>query len=86
MEIYKTLEFENKGDRAPRQLWDLPWAGLYHGDMLKKIQQDYPADIVTARPFWAQKQLRRAIRIKSVNMWTAGDVGSKIYRRALSER
>lgn len=46
--VYKTLEFENKGERAPRQLWVLPWAELHHGDMLKKIQKDYEDDIVTA--------------------------------------
>lgn len=46
--VYKTLEFENKENRAPRQLWLLPWANMYHGDMVKKIEKDFEADIVSA--------------------------------------
>lgn len=46
--VYKTLEFENRGGRVPRQLWTLPWAERRHGDMLQKLRRDYPADITGA--------------------------------------
>ena len=46
--VYKTLEFENKTERAPRQMWLLPWAEWNHGDMVGKIHRDFPDDIVNA--------------------------------------
>lgn len=46
--VYKTLEFENRTERAPRQMWTLPWAEWNHGEMVAKIRRDYPDDIVTA--------------------------------------
>lgn len=46
--VYKTLEFENKTDRAPRQLWTLPWSEWHHPEMLAKIRSDFPDDIVGA--------------------------------------
>lgn len=46
--VYKTLEFENRQGRAPRQMWTLPWAEWKHGDMIAKIHRDYPADIAGA--------------------------------------
>lgn len=46
--VRKTLEFENKTGKVPRQLWVLPWAKWNHGEMLEKIRKDYPDDIVTA--------------------------------------
>lgn len=49
--VKATLEFENKTGRAPRELWKLPWAGKYCGDMLDKIQRDYPNDIATSPLF-----------------------------------
>jgi hypothetical protein len=42
--ILRTLEFDNKDGRAPRQLWTLPWAGLHYGEELKAIERDYPSD------------------------------------------
>lgn len=45
--VYKTLNFENP-ERAPRQLWLLPWALDRYPDELKKIQHDFPNDIVTS--------------------------------------
>lgn len=46
--VYKTLEFENKTERAPRQMWLLPWAEWNHGDMVEKIHRDFPDDMVNA--------------------------------------
>lgn len=46
--VKATLEFENKHDRVPRQLWYLPWAVTHAGDMVKKIHRDFPDDIVYA--------------------------------------
>lgn len=46
--VYKTLEFENKEGRAPRQMWVLPWAEINHGTVLEKIHREFPDDIVSA--------------------------------------
>lgn len=46
--VYKTLEFENRGERVPRQLWTLPWAEWHYRDMIQKLRRDYPDDIVSA--------------------------------------
>ena len=46
--VYATLEFENKTGRVPRQMWTLPYSEWKHGDMIAKIHQDYPDDIVGA--------------------------------------
>jgi hypothetical protein len=42
--VRKTLEFENKNNRAPRQLWTLSWAGLRYPEELAAIGRDYPSD------------------------------------------
>lgn len=41
--VYKALEFDNP-ERAPRQMWTLPWANMHHQDMLDKIYKDFPED------------------------------------------
>lgn len=46
--VYKTLEFENKDGRVPRQMWLLPWAETNHGSMVEKICREFEADIVSA--------------------------------------
>lgn len=46
--VYATLEFRNKEGRAPRQMWTLPWAEKNYGEMVKRISEEYEADIVTA--------------------------------------
>lgn len=43
--VYQTLEFQNPA-RAPRQLWLLPCALERHPEMLAKLRQDFPDDIV----------------------------------------
>lgn len=46
--VKATLEFENKTERVPRQLWALPWAWEHEETMYKKIRNDFPDDIVGA--------------------------------------
>ncbi|MGN0980261.1 MAG: uroporphyrinogen decarboxylase family protein [Candidatus Avoscillospira sp.] len=46
--VYKTLEFENKDQRVPRQMWTLPWSEWHYGNMVQKIHRDYPDDIIGA--------------------------------------
>lgn len=46
--VYATLEFRNKTDRVPRQMWTLPYSEWKHGDMIAGIHRDYPDDIVSA--------------------------------------
>ena len=46
--VKATLNFENKTERVPRQMWTLPWAEIHAGDMLKKIHMEFPDDIVSA--------------------------------------
>lgn len=46
--VNATLNFENHSGRVPRQMWTLPWAEENAGKMLKKIQTEFPDDIVTA--------------------------------------
>ncbi len=51
--VYRTVEF-NKPPRIPRQLWLLVWATNRYPDQLKRIQADYPDDIVHAPGFHTQ--------------------------------
>ncbi|MCL2708724.1 MAG: methyltransferase [Defluviitaleaceae bacterium] len=48
--VLNTLEFSNKTNVVPRQLWELPWASIYHGEALKKIREDFPPDIDNGPP------------------------------------
>lgn len=43
--VYKTLNFENP-ERAPRQLWELPWAEYNQPLQLERIKKDFSSDIV----------------------------------------
>lgn len=46
--VKATLNFENRSGRVPRQMWTLPWAYDNAGDMVRRIQKEFPDDIVTA--------------------------------------
>ena len=46
--VKATLNFENKSGRVPRQMWTLPWAFDNEGEIVRKIQREFPDDIVTA--------------------------------------
>jgi hypothetical protein len=48
--VHRTLEFTGP-ERVPRQLWTLPWAETHHGQMLRKIQEDFPDDIINSPGF-----------------------------------
>lgn len=41
----RTLEFRNKDQRAPRQLWPQPWAFMNYPEEMNKLRQDFPDDI-----------------------------------------
>lgn len=49
--VKATLNFENNSGRVPRQMWVLPWAEEHAGKTLKRIQQEFPDDIITAPSF-----------------------------------
>lgn len=42
--VLATLEFRNKTDRVPRQLWTLPWAHDHYPEMMKKLEKDFEWD------------------------------------------
>ena len=43
--VLDTLEFKNV-ERAPRDLWLLPWAGINYPTKLEQILSDFPEDII----------------------------------------
>jgi len=55
--VYKTLNFENRNERVPRQLWSLPWAEEHAGKELAKIKRDFPDDIVSSPSFLHSKTI-----------------------------
>ena len=42
--VKNTFEFRDFHDRAPRDLWYLPWAEINEGEALARIRKDYPND------------------------------------------
>ena len=48
--VKKTLEFANT-NRVPRQLWHLKWAEIHYERELRKILEDFPADIIECPEF-----------------------------------
>ncbi len=48
--VYKTLEFD-KPERAPRDLWALPWATYQYPEQVKRIHELYPSDIKSVSSF-----------------------------------
>jgi len=57
--VYKTLEFENKTNRAPRQLWALPWAENNYPNEYKEIVSTYPPDIIGTAVTYREKGIAR---------------------------
>ena len=51
--VMQTLEFRAPS-RAPRQLWVLPWAERNYPEQLRRINEDYPADISTVQPHFRE--------------------------------
>lgn len=52
--FYSTLEMRNH-DRAPRDLWLLPWATRRYGAEVEEIQRSFPNDAVTSPSFLREK-------------------------------
>lgn len=48
--VYKTLEFD-KPERAPKDLWTLPWAVNNYPEQVASIRSDYPSDIKSVSAF-----------------------------------
>ena len=42
--VLATLNFSNKTQRVPRQMWTLPWAETHHGDMVNRINTEFESD------------------------------------------
>ncbi len=57
--VKTTLNFENKTERVPRQMWTLPWAETHAGDMIKNILAEFPDDIVTAPAILAKPTIAK---------------------------
>ena len=45
--VFRTLEFGSP-DRAPRDLWVLPWVDMFQQDELAAMQERFPADFASA--------------------------------------
>jgi uroporphyrinogen-III decarboxylase len=52
--VKRTLEFD-KPNRLPRQLWLLPWASEHYPEQVKKIQADFPDDIIPVPAVYNQE-------------------------------
>lgn len=52
--MYDTLEFSNKSNRAPRQIWALKWSRINYPEMVAKIAKDYPDDVTGAPGYWSK--------------------------------
>ncbi|MDR2617961.1 MAG: methyltransferase [Treponema sp.] len=57
--VYKTLDFENKTDRAPRQLWALPWAENTYPAEYRAIVADFPSDFAGPAIAYKEKGIAR---------------------------
>lgn len=55
--VLETLEFRNKNERIPRHMWTLPWSQINHGEMVTKINTEYPDDFEVAPEVLAEKTI-----------------------------
>lgn len=55
--VLETLEFRNKNERIPRHMWTLPWSQINHGEMVTKINTEYPDDFDVAPEVLAEKTI-----------------------------
>ena len=53
--VYKTLNFENYDERAPRDLWSLPYAKIYDGENFERISKKYIWDIAAPETVYLEK-------------------------------
>lgn len=56
--VYAALENKSP-DRAPRDLWTLPWAASHYPKELKKIQEDFPSDFGGAGAVYEEKGIEQ---------------------------
>ena len=47
--VLQTIEFRNKDQRVPRDLWTLPWAHDNFAQMIGKLKNDFTWDITDAQ-------------------------------------
>jgi hypothetical protein len=57
--VRKTLEFDNRSSRAPRQLWTLPWAENTYPREYRAILADYPGDFTGCAVNYGEKPIAR---------------------------
>ncbi len=79
--VIKTLTFSNP-DRAPRDLWALPYISLFRQDELDSLLQRYPMDIGASQlsPGWSDTITQTASRIGAYtddwgSVWMIGEPG-----------
>ena len=57
--VCETLEFRNKTNRAPRQLWALPWAENTYPEEYRAILSMYPSDFISPHVTYREKGIAR---------------------------
>lgn len=57
--MLRTLEFRNTDGRVPRDLWTLRWATDRYPEMMRKLGEDFPVDIVGPRVEYAEKTIEQ---------------------------
>lgn len=53
--VQNTMNFKNYHDRAPRDLWDLPWAERYEAEGLKHIRDSFKMDYSGPRTVYREQ-------------------------------
>lgn len=61
--VEKTLVFDSP-QRIPRQLWVLPWAEERYPDVLARLHQEFPDDLVNAPEIYTQTPKRTGEKYK----------------------
>lgn len=56
--VYKAIEFD-RPERAPRDLWVLPWADIHYPDAVRELRSRYPSDIKSASSFRRESSVVR---------------------------
>ena len=56
--ILRALEFRSP-DRAPRNLWTLPWVEMFAGEELAKFLREFPDDFAVPADRWERPAVRR---------------------------
>ena len=57
--MLRTLEFRNTDGRVPRDLWTLRWATDRYPEMMRKLGEGFPVDIVGPRVEYAEKTIEQ---------------------------